>query len=103
MSCLRRTRAGKYSLADSVALEDLITAGEGVTKYLRPVDSLFEELPAIYLSSEWTIRCKNGGQIPVPGSLDGKYRVYSPEREFLMLGAVQGETLRTVKSFFEVK
>ena len=103
MLSLRRTRAGKYSLADCVALEKLIAAGEAVAEYLLPVDSLFAGMPAICLNEEWTARCKNGGKIPVPGRMDGKYRVYSPEGEFLMLGTVQEETLRTVKSFFEVK
>lgn len=103
MASLRRTRAGKYSLADCVALEQLIASGEEVAKYIRPVDSLFAEMPELELNEKWTARCKNGGEIPAIGKPDGEYRVYGPEGEFLMLGAVREETLRTVKSFFEVK
>ena len=74
-----------------------------ITDFLRPVDSLFSEMPAMVLDQHWTVRCKNGGEIPAPGRPDGEYRVYGPEGEFLMLGTVRDETLRTVKSFFEVK
>lgn len=103
LAYLRRTRAGRFSAADSVTLDRLVAAGEGITDFLRPVDSLFSEMPAMVLDQHWTVRCKNGGEIPVPGRLDGEYRVYGPEGEFLMLGTVRDETLRTVKSFFEVK
>ena len=41
--------------------------------------------------------------IPAPEQADGEYRVYGPDGEFLMLGEVRGQILRTVKSFFEVK
>ena len=42
-------------------------------------------------------------EIPAPEQADGEYRVYGPDGEFLMLGEVRGQILRTVKSFFEVK
>ena len=103
LAYLRRTRAGRFSEADSVTLDRLVAAGEGITDFLRPVDSLFSEMPAMVLDQHWTVRCKNGGEIPAPGRPDGEYRVYGPEGEFLMLGTVRDETLRTVKSFFEVK
>ena len=39
----------------------------------------------------------------MPTAAEGPYRVYGPGGEFLMLGQVRQGTLRTVKSFFEVK
>ena len=105
MSSLRRTGAGRFSEADCVTLDEIQTARQQETHLdlLRPVDSLFADCPALTLSEAWTLRCKNGGEIPVPGTADGTYRVYGPDGEFLMLGTVRGATLKTVKSFFEVK
>lgn len=105
LSALRRTRAGGFSLADCVTLEQVQTAREQGTlsQLVRPVDSLFGEAPALTLGPRWTARCKNGGEIPMPDKPEGRYRVYGPDGEFLMLGQLQGGTLRTVKSFFEVK
>ncbi len=105
MSALRRTRAGRFTTADCVTLEEIQTARdrESHPELVRPVDTLFAEKPAITLDGTWTARCKNGGEIPAPEQTDGEYRVYGPDGEFLMLGEVREQILRTVKSFFEVK
>ncbi len=105
MSYLRRTRAGRFSLADCVSLEDVQEARDRGTleALLTPVDTLFAEKPAVTLTEGWTVRCKNGGEIPMPDRPEGPYRVYGYDGEFLMLGRVQAGVLRTVKSFFEVK
>ncbi len=105
MSALRRTRSGRFSLEDCVTLEQVQEARAAGTlaTLLRPVDSLFAAYPALTLSERWTIRCKNGGEIPRPGQQDGFYRVYDPDGAFLMLGQARKGVLRTVKSFFEVK
>ena len=101
MAELCRTRAGRFSLHDSVRLEDVLSAADQ-TKLIRPVDSLFSHLPALTLGTKETIRCKNGGEIPNQAGDDGEYRVYGPDGEFLMLGRLSGGTLKNVKSFFEV-
>ena len=101
MAELCRTRAGRFSLADSVRLEDVLSA-ENKHALIRPVDSLFSHLPALTLGRRETVRCKNGGEIPGVTGDDGEYRVYGPEGEFLMLGSLRCGTLKTVKSFFEV-
>ena len=105
LSSLRRTMAGRFSLEDCVTLEQVQAAREqgNLAELVRPVDSLFREVPALTLEERWTVRCKNGGEIPMPTAAEGPYRVYGPGGEFLMLGQVRQGTLRTVKSFFEVK
>lgn len=105
MSSLRRTRAGRFSLEDAVELEEIQAAQAQGTHFalLRPVDSLFADSPALTLEGERERRVRNGGDIPVPGLVDGTYRVYGGNGEFLMLGRAQDGTLKTVKSFFEVK
>ena len=105
LSSLRRTRAGRFSLADCVTLEEIqqARAQGNHMALLRPVDSLFACYPALYLGEKETLRCKNGAENAIPGMPDGDYRVYGPGNEFLMLGKSQNGVLRTVKSFFEVK
>ena len=105
LSSLRRTRAGRFSVADCVTLEEIQQAREqgNHMALLHPVDSLFAQYPALYLGEKETLRCKNGAENAIPGMPDGNYRVYGPENEFLMLGESQNGILRTVKSFFEVK
>ena len=103
--CIRdRTRAGRFSLEDAVTLEQVQAAREQETHgdLLRPVDSLFASLPELRLTGLAETRLRNGGQFPaeVP---DGQYRVYGESGEFLLLGQVADGTLKTVKSFFEVK
>ena len=70
---------------------------------MRPVDSLFSELPALTVRGAQERRMRNGGSIPWEGRMDGQYRVYGEEGEFLLLGRIEEGTLTTVKSFFEVK
>ena len=99
MSSLRRTRAGCFTLADSIPLETLIAA-EHPEQYLRPVDSLFADLPAVTLTEEQVKPCRNGAAITMEGR--GRCRVYGPDREFLMVGRFRKGKLWTEKSFFEV-
>ncbi len=104
LSSLRRTRAGRFSLEDTVALEQVQAAKEQGTHedLLRPVDSLFLDLPELHLAGLAETRLRNGGEFPAEVS-DGRYRVYGEGGEFLLLGQVTDGTLKTVKSFFEVK
>ncbi len=101
---LERTRAGRFTLADAVTLEEIQTARDENRhlELLRPVDSLFSQYPEITLEGKNERRCKNGTDIPGMDLPEGIYRVYGPEGEFLMLGQSRNGVLGTVKSFFEV-
>jgi tRNA pseudouridine55 synthase len=103
MSYLRRTMAGNFTLSDAVTLEDvqnLATNGE-VSKYIKPVDSLFSQYPSVTISGRELMLCLNGNEFKWDIE-DGFYRVYSDEKGFLMLGQCQSGVMKTVKSFFEV-
>ena len=103
MSALRRTAAGCFCLAQAVPLEDLLTLSpEEAAEQLMPVDNMFADAPPVHVGPKDAARCRNGGQIPVPGLPAGDYRVYGPGSEFLCLARCDGQALRTVKSFFEV-
>lgn len=105
LSSLRRTAAGRFFANEAVTLEEILAAQAAGNHeaLVRPVDSLFSELPALTVRGAQERRMRNGGSIPWEGRMDGLYRVYGEEGEFLLLGRIEEGTLTTVKSFFEVK
>ena len=95
---LRRTMAAGFTLEQAVSLEAVQSQGDSL---LLPTDSLFTAYPILLLSSEQTekrVRC--GNPIPLPGTPDGIYRVYSRDRQFLCLSRAAGGTLTSIKNFF---
>ena len=100
METLRRTAAGEYTLADSVELDTLLNA-ECPEDYLRDVDTLFRQYPAVTLTEKQTLRCRNGNSFSI-ALPEGSYRAYDGQGTFLMLAKVRGGIMETVKSFFEV-
>ena len=100
MASLRRVSAGAYTIDQAVPLSALIESNDPET-YLRPVDTMFTEYPAITLTPKQETRCRNGNSFSI-ASDDGTYRAYSESGEFLMLAKVEDGTMTTVKSFFEV-
>ena len=100
MASLRRVQAGEYTITESVPLEVLLETPEP-EKYLRPVDSMFRNLPGVTLSPKQEIRCRNGNSFSISME-DGTYRAYGQNGEFLMLAKVEAGVMYTVKSFWEV-
>ena len=100
MAQLRRVTAGEYTIEDAVPLETLLEAQEP-EKYLRGVDTMFRNYPAVTLTANQEKRCRNGNSFTVKLP-DGTYRAYSETKAFLMLARVEGSVMSTVKSFFEV-
>ena len=100
MASLRRVQAGEYTITESVPLEVLLETAEP-EKYLRPVDSMFRNLPGVTLSPKQEIRCRNGNSFSISME-DGTYRAYGQNGEFLMLAKVEAGVMYTVKSFWEV-
>ena len=100
MAQLRRVQAGSYTIAEAVPLQTLLET-EDPEAYLRPVDTMFPQCPAITLTENQEKRCRNGNAFSVKLP-DDTYRAYSASGEFLMLAKVEGGIMSTVKSFFEV-
>jgi len=100
MEALRRVTAGAYRAEEAVPLSVLVEA-ENPEAYLRPVDSMFTQYPAVTLTEKQETRCRNGNSFTVQMD-DGTYRAYSQKGEFLMLAKVEDGVMSTVKSFFEV-
>ena len=100
MAALRRVTAGEYTIKESVPLQTLLET-EDPEQYLRPVDSMFRNYPAVTLTEKQELRCRNGNSFSI--SLpDGTYRAYGKDGEFLMLAKVDGGVMSTIKSFWEV-
>ena len=100
MAALRRVQAGEYAIGEAVPLAQLIEAADP-EKYLRPVDSMFRNYPAVTLTANQEKRCRNGNSFSVSHP-DGTYRAYGQGGEFLMLAKVENSIMSTIKSFWEV-
>ena len=100
MAALRRVQAGEYTSAEAVPLQTLLET-EDPEQYLRPVDSMFRNYPAVTLTPKQETRCRNGNSFSLAME-NGTYRAYGQDGEFLMLAKVEGGVMSTIKSFFEV-
>ena len=100
MESLRRVAAGEYTVDEAVPLQTLLETEEP-EKYLRGVDSMFRNYPAVTLTANQETRCRNGNAFSV-SLAPGTYRAYSQAGEFLMLAKVDGGVMSTIKSFFQV-
>ena len=100
MAALRRVQAGEYTIGEAVPLQTLLDS-EDPGQYLRPVDSMFRDHPAVTLTANQEKRCRNGNSFSIQLP-DGTYRAYSQEKEFLMLAKVEAGVMSTIKSFWEV-
>ena len=100
MQELRRVQAGEYTIDEAIPLQELLEAQDAET-YLRGVDTMFRNHPAVTLTANQEKRCRCGNSFSVKLE-DGTYRAYSAAGEFLMLAKVENGVMTTVKSFFEV-
>ena len=100
MQALRRVTAGEYTIEEAVPLQVLLET-EDPGRYLRTVDTMFRNYPAVKLTPNQEKRCRNGNAFSV-NLAAGTYRAYSQSGEFLMLAKVEDSVMSTIKSFFEV-
>ena len=100
MEALRRVQAGEYTIEEAVPLAELLEA-ENPEQFLRSVDSMFRNHPAITLTVKQEQRCRNGNSFSIALD-DGTYRVYGQNGDFLALSRVSDNVMSTIKSFFEV-
>ena len=99
MESLRRTAAGAYTIREAIPLQQLVESDDP-ERYLRPVDTMFAQYPAVTLTDKQTLRCRNGNSFSIDLP-DGTYRAYSPDGDFLALSKVEEKVMSTIKSFFE--
>ena len=100
MAALRRVSAGEYGIENAVPLQELLETDQPET-YLKNVDTMFSNYPAITLTEKQEQRCRNGNSFTLSAD-NGRYRVYGQNGEFLALSQVDDNIMSTIKSFFEV-
>lgn len=103
MSSLRRTKSGVFSVDNAYTIAEIQEAADrGETeRLLLPIDTLFAGYPKLSVDADSEKKLKNGCIINT-SSPDGRFRVYSEDGEFLLLGDVKDGVMKTVKNFFEV-
>ena len=101
MESLRRVSAGAYQIQEAIPLQTLIDSADP-GQYLLPVDSMFEDIPAVTLTEKQEKRCRNGGSFTADLP-EGTYRAYGKDGEFLALVKAENATVSTIKSFFSVE
>ncbi len=109
MSSLRRVEACGFSIADCHTLASLeaMNLDERIA-LLRPVESLFADLPAVSLPAFFYTLCRNGCEI-YQRKLGTEYRVgtrvrlFEPNGDFFALGEVreyeEGSAIKAIKQF----
>ncbi len=101
MSSLRRTKAGRYTLADALPLARIVTApAEELPSLLRGVDTLFSDRPAYHATLNQEKAIRNGAPFTSPKVPDGEYRVYGAEDVFLCLARQRQGRMNPIKGFF---
>jgi tRNA pseudouridine55 synthase len=63
LEALRRTRAGRFSVADAMSLADLDAQGAMTTTRLMPLNALLADMPAITLNEEGVRRVSHGNTL----------------------------------------
>ena len=101
MESLRRTAAGAYTIHEAIPLDTLVDA-EDPEMFLKPLDSMFVQYPAVTLTDKQALRCRNGNSFSIDLP-EGTYRAYDRQGEFLMLAKADSGVMSTIKSFFTVE
>jgi tRNA pseudouridine55 synthase len=97
MTALQRTYASGVSLCDCIDILDIKAHPEEALKHLKPIETLFEKLPAIDMTDETYTRYRNGAgcETDLP---DGRYRVIK-SGVFIGTGVVCKNNLKAEKYF----
>ena len=91
LATLVRTRVGPYTLADAVPWAELREARQAppLWERLLPCDSALASFPGARLESVAAGKFVHGQMVAVPGSPDGRVRVYGPGGDLLGVGLAQ--------------
>lgn len=98
LSALRRVAAGRFNVADAVALEPLrAETPEARDRRLLPAESLLEGLPRVDLPDALAARFERGQVLALEEAPEGCCRVYAAHGRLLGLGEGQGQGRRELR------
>ncbi len=102
MAELCRTKTGPFSLGEALTLGEVEKAMiEGDTSFLIPVDKVFGELPALYLTPKQAEQVRHGVRIRAKEFPEGaRCRMYDETGEFLAVSQVLENRWKLEKTFF---
>jgi len=103
LSSLRRTKSGAFTIDMAHTLDsvlDAISAG-GIDELLIAVDAIFSDYPAITLSEDDARKFRSGTPCDCCDLPAGKYRLFGPDNEFLLIGEADGSEITVIKRFFD--
>lgn len=104
LTALRRESTDGFSLADAHTIDELqrLCDEKKLENALLPTDSVFSVYPAVTLDEHCTGLYKNGVALrrdQVKADLDGRYRVYGADSEFLGLADIVSD-VKQYKNFY---
>lgn len=100
MESLVRTKTAGFSLENSYTVEELENM-EDLSEAVLPTDSLFSDLPAIYLNEKQEKSIVNGVRMTWRSGEEGTvYRLYSADGTFLCVSKLTESRLVLIKSFW---
>ena len=101
LSKLRRIESGTFTIGQAHTIRELAEADtETIGKWILPVERAFLQFESIIMGERECKKLFCGAAVPA-NAADGKYRVFSSDNTFLMLGQVQNGLLRKEIDFFE--
>ena len=100
MAELRRVASGDFRVEQAYTIGELTeTDTETIGKWILPLESAFLRFETITADDEDLKKLYYGAAVPT-NTADGKYRIYSSDGNFLMIGQAQNGLLRKEKGFF---
>ena len=104
MSYLQRTKSGRFTIEKAYTLEEIENAmGNNDLSFMEPIDKIFEEYPALYLSERKADKMCNGVKVRTSGLIEGTvYRVYDEKQNFLTITQAEEGALKILKTFYQI-
>lgn len=96
MSALVRTKAGDFTIEESIELDKLVTLStdEIQKKYFRDIEASFKSYGAITLQSDNELRLFINGMMLIRKKENNVYRIYDKDNKFIGLGVIQNNILK---------
>lgn len=95
VSALRRTRIGKWSVADAAQLDAL--SKKTIHDYLLPPEELVQHLPAIALTREQTAAFRHSQKVELVKEISSTVTVFGPKNTLLGIGTSSSEDSRILR------